>query len=120
MLRFSRLHPGLRRRFAFLGFELYWARDRRVDMHVMKRTSRKKLQMAKRRMKQWIRGNRHLPGRQFIKPPNRKLVGHYDYLGQRSNGDSVNSIYHHAIGCAYKCLNRRGVKKAVSLGQSLQ
>jgi hypothetical protein len=25
--RFSRFHPGLRNRFAFLGFELYWQRD---------------------------------------------------------------------------------------------
>jgi hypothetical protein len=112
ILRFSRFHPGLRRRFAFLGFELYWARDRRGDMREMKRTSRKKLQMAKRRMKQWIRGNRHLPGRQFIKALNRKLVGHDNYFVVRSNGDSVNSFYHHAIGCAYKWLNRRGGKKS--------
>jgi hypothetical protein len=50
-------------------------------MRVMKRTSRKKLQMAKRRMKQWIRGNRTLPGLQFIKALNRKLVGHYNSSG---------------------------------------
>lgn len=112
MLRISRFHPGLRRRFAFLGFELYWARDRRGDLRVMKRTARKKLQMAKRRIKQWIRGNRHLPGQQFIKELNRKLVGHYNYFGVRSNGDSVNNFYHHAIGCAFKWLNRRGGKKS--------
>ena len=33
-LRFSRFHPGLRRRFAFLGFELYWTHDRRGDLRV--------------------------------------------------------------------------------------
>ena len=32
ILRFSRFHPGLRRRFAFLGFQLYWARDRRGEL----------------------------------------------------------------------------------------
>jgi group II intron reverse transcriptase/maturase len=111
LLRFSRFHPGLRRRFAFLGFELYWARDRRGDLRVMKRTARQKLQMAKRRIKQWISGNRHLPGQQFIKELNRKLVGHYNYFGVRSNGDSVNNFYRHAIGCAFKWLNRRGGKK---------
>jgi RNA-directed DNA polymerase len=26
LLRFSRFHPGMRRRFAFLGFEFYWER----------------------------------------------------------------------------------------------
>jgi len=111
MLRFSRFHPGLRRRFVFLGFELYWARDRKGELRVMKRTARKKLHMAKRRMKQWIKANRHLPGRQFIKELNRKLVGHYNYFGVRSNGDSMNNFYQHAIGCAYKWLNRRGGKK---------
>jgi len=112
ILRFSRFHPGLRRRFAFLGFELYWARDRRGDLRVMKRTARKKLQQAKRRMKDWIRGNRHLPGRQFIKELNRKLVGHYNYFGLRSNEKALHSFYGHAIGCAFKWLNRRGGKRS--------
>lgn len=111
LLRFSRFHPGLRRRFAFLGFELYWARDRRGELRVMKRTARKKLQQAKRRIKLWIKANRHLPVRQFVRQLNRKLVGHYNYFGVRSNGDSVNSYYHHAIGCAFKWLNRRGGKR---------
>jgi hypothetical protein len=75
ILRFSCFRPGLNRRFAFLGFELYWNRDRRGDLRVMKRTARKKLQQAKRRIKIWIKANRHLPGRQFIKELNRKLVG---------------------------------------------
>ena len=112
LLRFSRFHPGLRRRFAFLDFELYWAKDRKGSLRVMKRTGRKKLQQAKRRMKQWTKANRHLPGRQFIKALNRKLVGRYNYFGIPSNGDSVGSFYHHAIGCAFKWLNRRGGKKS--------
>jgi hypothetical protein len=33
--------------FAFAGFELYWNRDRRGDLRVMKRTARKILQGAK-------------------------------------------------------------------------
>jgi hypothetical protein len=40
----------------------------------------------------------------------RKLVGNYNYFGIRNNGDSVNSLYHYAIGSAFKCLNRRGGK----------
>lgn len=111
VLRFSRFHPGLRRRFAFLGFELYWARDRRGDLRVMKRTARKKLQQARRRMKLWIKANRHLPGRQFIQALNRKLVGHYNYFGLRSNEAALNSFYHYTIACAFKWLNRRGGKR---------
>jgi RNA-directed DNA polymerase len=60
ILRFSRFHPGLRRRFAFLGFELYWNRDRGGDLRVMKRTARKKLQQAKRRI--WPAQQRKGPG----------------------------------------------------------
>lgn len=112
ILRFSRFHPGLRRRFAFLGFELYWARDRRGELRVMKRTARKKLQQAKRRMKEWIRANRHLPGRQFIKELNRRLVGHYNYFGLRSNEKSLNSFYGWTLQCAFKWLNRRGGKRS--------
>ena len=96
---------------AFLGFELYWNRDRRGDLRVMKRTALKKLQQAKQRMKIWIRAHRHLPGRQFIKALNRKLVGHYNYFGLRSNEKAVGSFYGFVIECAFKWLNRRGGKR---------
>jgi len=111
ILRFSRFHPGLRRRFAFLGFELYWSRDRRGELRVLKRTARKKLQQAKRRMKDWVKANRHLPGRQFIVGLNRRLVGHYNYFGLRSNGTALGSFFTFTISCAFKWLNRRGGKR---------
>jgi hypothetical protein len=41
----------------------------------MKRTARKTLQRVKRRLTRWIKANRHLPGRQFIKALNRKING---------------------------------------------
>jgi len=110
--RFTRFLPGLSRRFAFLGFELYWDRDRQGVPRVMKRTARKTLQRAKQKMKEWIRSNRHLPGRQFVKALNRKLVGHYQYFGLRTNSQSLSTFYHFTIGCAFKWLNRRGGKKA--------
>ncbi len=110
--RFSRFRPGLQRRFSFLGFELYWTRDRRGELRVMKRTARKKLQGAKRRMKEWIKAERHLPGRKFIKALNRKLIGHYNYYGVRSNEGSLGSFFSFTIRCAYKWLNRRGGKRS--------
>jgi len=111
ILRFSRFHPGLPRRFAFLGFELYWRLDWRGELRVMKRTARQKLQSAKRRMKAWIRANRHLRGRQFVLELNRKLMGHYNYFGLRSNERSLNSFHTWTIQCAFKWLNRRGGKR---------
>jgi len=111
IVRFSRFHPGLRRRFTFLGFELYWERDRCGEPRVMKRTARRRLQRAKRQLTQWIKANRHLPGRRFIDALNRRLLGHYNYFGVRGNERGLYSFFVHAIRCAFKWLNRRGGKR---------
>ena len=63
-------------------------------------------------MKAWIKAHRHLRGRQFVLELNRKLVGHYNYFGLRSNEQSLNSFYHWTIQCAFKWLNRRGGKRS--------
>ncbi len=78
----------------------------------MKRTARKKLQSVKRRMKAWIRSNRHLRGRQIILELNRKLMGHDNYFGLRSNEQSLYCFYSWTIQCAFKWLNRRGGKRS--------
>jgi group II intron reverse transcriptase/maturase len=111
ILRFSRFHPGMKRRFAFLGFEFYWYPDRQGTPRVKRRTARKKLLGACRRIKDWIKENRHLPGRQFIKELNRRLQGHYQYFGIRGNSESIFRFFQWAKECAFKWLNRRGGKK---------
>jgi group II intron reverse transcriptase/maturase len=111
IIRFSRFHPGMKRRFTFLGFELYWFPDRRGTPRVMRRTARKKLQGACRRIKDWIRANRHLKGRAFIAALNRRLNGHYNYYGVRGNSRSLWRFYQWAIDCSFKWLNRRGGKR---------
>ncbi len=50
ILRFSRFHPSMKRRFTFLGFEFYWLEDRKGTPRVKRRTARKKLQGACRRI----------------------------------------------------------------------
>ena len=55
ILRFSRFHPSMKRRFTFLGFEFFWKEDRQGGPRVMRRTARKKLQGACRRIKEWIK-----------------------------------------------------------------
>jgi hypothetical protein len=62
-------------------------------------------------MKHWLKANGHLPGWQFIKELNRKLVGHYNYFGVRPNEQALNSFFHYTIERAYKWLNRRGGKR---------
>ena len=112
LLRFSRFHPSMKHRFAFLGFEFYWYPDRQGESRVQRRTARKKLQGACRRIKEWIKDNRHLNGRQFVKELNRRLQGHYNYYGMRGNSESLHRFYKWARQCAFKWLNRGGGKKA--------
>jgi hypothetical protein len=110
--RLSRFMPGLSSRIEFLSLELYWDRDWSGELRVMKRTAPKRLQAAKRKIKGWIKANRHLRGRQFIVGLNRRLVGHYNYFGLHSNQKALKSFYDTAITSAFKWLNRRGGKKS--------
>jgi group II intron reverse transcriptase/maturase len=111
LLRFSRFHPSMTRRFTFLGFEFFWKVDRKGTPRVTRRTSRKKLQAACRRVKEWIKFNRHMPAREFFKGLNLRLRGHYNYYGVRGNSYSLYRFYSWAKECAFKWLNRRGGKR---------
>ena len=65
ILRFSRFHPRPKHRFVFLGFEFQWKLDRQGVPRMKRRTARNRLQAACRRIKEWIKLNRHLPGANF-------------------------------------------------------
>ena len=79
-----------------------------------RRTSRKKLQGASSRMKEWIIRNRHLPGGEFFRGLNARLRGHYNYYGVKGNSASLKRFYEGAIECAFKWLNWRGGKRQSS------
>ena len=111
VLRFSRFNPSVKQRFSFLGFEFYWNKDRWGRPRVMCRTAHKKLQGACRRIKEWIRKSRHLPGREFFKGLNIRLRGHYNYYGIKYNYQSLKRFYKWVIDCTFKWLNRRGGKR---------
>jgi group II intron reverse transcriptase/maturase len=111
LLRFSRYHPSMTRRFTFLGFEFFWTEDRQGKPRVMRRTARKKLQGACRRIKEWIKLNRHLPVRKFFDGLNARLRGHYNYYGIRGNSRALSRVYEWAKDNAFKWLNRRGGKR---------
>ncbi len=85
--------------------------DRQGVPRVKRRTARKKLQAACRRIKTWIRTNRHLRGPEFFRGLNRRLRGHYQYYGVRGNSRSLYRFYEWAISCTFTWLNRRGGKR---------
>ena len=111
MIRFSRFHPGMQSRIEFLGFEAYWMEDDKGAVKVRLRTARKRLHGACRRIKEWIKGHRHLKGATFIRALNRRLQGHYNYFNVPGNLNSLWRFYHWSVGCAFKWLNRRGGKR---------
>ncbi len=111
LMRFSRFHPSRSRSIIFLGFETYWTKDQKGLPRVAQRTARKKLQGACRRIKDWIKENRHLKGIKFITALNRRLRGHYNYYSVVGNLRSLWRFYSWAVECAFKWLNRRGGKR---------
>jgi RNA-directed DNA polymerase len=108
LLRFSRFHPSMQRRFTFLGFEFTWTADRQGVPRVMRRTARKKFHAACRRMTEWIKQHRHLPGREFFQRLNARLRGHYNYYGVKGNSHALNRFFAWAMKGTFKWLNRRG------------
>jgi len=117
ILRFSRFHPSIKRRFTFLGFEFYWTIDRKGLPWVEKRTARKKLQGAIQRIKDWIKHNRHLPKVVFFSILKAKLTGHYNYYYTRGNSRSVWRFYDAVVVQCYKWLNRRSQRKSLTWAQ---
>jgi len=111
LLRFSRFHPSMKRCFTFLGFAFFWKKDRQGIPRVMRRTARKKLQAACKRIKEWIKLNRHWCGRDFFRGLNLRLKGHYNYYGVRGNSVSLHRFFKWATTCTFKWLNRRGGKR---------
>jgi hypothetical protein len=78
---------------------------------VTRRTARKKLQAACRRMTEWLKQHRHLPGRAFSRQWNSRLRGHDNYYGLPGNYRSLHRFVERARRCTFKWRNRRGGKR---------
>jgi hypothetical protein len=111
ILRVSRFHPGMTRRFTFLGVECFWKEDRQGVPRVKRRTARKTWQRACQRSKEWIQANRHVPGKAFFSGLNARVRGHYNYYGVHGNSNALHRVFDWAMTCAFKGLNRRGGKR---------
>jgi len=112
ILKFSRFHPEMQRRFCFLGFEFFWFPDRKGTPRVTRRTARKKFRAAGKRMKVWIRDNRHKSKRWFFKTVQSKLVGHYQYYGVHGNSRALWDFYEEVKQLVFKWLNRRSQRRS--------
>jgi RNA-directed DNA polymerase len=100
--------------FSFLGFEIYWFRDRSGTPRVMRRTARKKQQACLRKIKEWIKTERHKSISFYLGMLKRKLIGHYNYFYVRGNSRAVWSFFREVIASIFKWLNRRSQRKSYS------
>jgi RNA-directed DNA polymerase len=112
LLRVSRFHPSMQRRFTFLGCEFFWRPDRHGVPRVMRRTARQKLQAACQRITEWLKQHRHLPGREVCQRLNTRVRGHYNYYGVRGNARALHRCFRWAMDGTFKWLNRRGGKRS--------
>jgi RNA-directed DNA polymerase len=109
------LHPGRRDKkpevFNFLGFTHYWGKSRRKKWVVKRKTAKKKLKQAVRRVYEWCKRNRHKSVEEQWWKLSRKLHGHYGYYGITFNIRGVISFYEEAKRSWRKWLNRRSRDK---------
>ena len=112
--RFSRFHPGRKRRFTFLGFEFYWEADSKGDPRVWRRTAKKKLRGSLKACKEWLKANRHQRLPALLKTLIRKVRGHYNYFRVVGNSRGLWTFYKEVVKLLYKWLNRRSQRRSLT------
>jgi group II intron reverse transcriptase/maturase len=112
MLRFGRNGGRYNGRFDFLGFEFRWEPDRKGRPTVKRRTARKKLQGAVKRMGTWLRTHRHRKLPKLMEKLAAKLRGHWNYYGVIGNSQSLSQYDYLTRRLVYKWLNRRSQKRS--------
>jgi group II intron reverse transcriptase/maturase len=78
--------------FDLLGFTHYWARSRRGDWVVKRKTSSSRLTRGLRAISEWCRKHRHWPLSEQHESLTAKVRGHYAYYGITGNGSSLSAF----------------------------
>lgn len=96
--------------FDFLGFTHYWAKSRRGNWVIKRKTVRKRRNRFVKAIWDWCRSNRHLPVPVQHKKLCQKLRGYYQYHGIRFNYETL-GLVNFLAGRAWRhWLNRRSRK----------
>jgi RNA-directed DNA polymerase len=93
--------------FDFLGFTHYWAKSRKGNYVVKRKTMKQRLKRSIKRVYQWCRENRHATIEEQCNGLRRKLQGHYQYYGISCNYRSLVQFYEAVKNAWRKWLNRR-------------
>ncbi len=87
--------------FDYLGFTHYWAKSRKGNWIVKRKTSGKKLKQKMTAIWDWCKHNRHISVKEQHQMLNSKLIGHYQYYGIRGNYKLL-EVYYEAVEKAWK------------------
>ena len=99
--------------FDFLGFTYYWARSRKGNWVIKRKTAKKGVRRAIVEMRTWCRNNRHKPLVWQHKMLSLKLRGHFQYFGIRCNMRAMEAVKHLVISGWKYWLSRRSHKSAI-------
>ena len=98
--------------FDFLGFTHYLGKTTKGKSVVTRKTSRKKYVQSLRNCKEWMRSNRTMPIKQFMKELNRKLLGYCNYYAVTGNSKKLKDYLDKCKSFLFKWLNRRSQKRS--------
>ncbi|MGB3467667.1 MAG: group II intron reverse transcriptase/maturase [Cyclobacteriaceae bacterium] len=98
--------------FDFLGFTHYIGKSKIGKYEVTRRTSQKKFTQSLKNCKEWMKNNRILPVKVFMKELNRKLVGYCNYYAVTGNSTKLRDYLDKCRSLIFKWLNRRSQKRS--------
>lgn len=98
--------------FDFLGFTHYVSTNKYGNKVVTRKTSKKKFKASLLRFKEWVKENRTMPIKNFMKKIKIKTQGHCNYYGVTGNRNGVNDFIDEIRRLLYKWLNRRSQRKS--------
>jgi RNA-directed DNA polymerase len=96
--------------FDFLGFTHYWAKTRRGDWVIKRKTVGKRQRRFMRAIWTWCRDNRHGPVHEQYRTLCAKLRGYYQYYGIRGNFKMLEVVFEHTERAWRYWLSRRSHK----------
>ena len=93
--------------FDFLGFTLYWARNRKGRWGMLCKTRSVSLRRAIQSVYDWCRRHRHLPVKDQHAALTRRIQGHFNYFGVSGNFRSLLLVIEYAKRSGYCWRSRR-------------
>ena len=101
--------------FDFLGFTMYWRRNRKgPGWHLACKTRKARLSQAVQSIYDLCRRQRHEPVAVQHKALVSRIRGHFGYFGVNENHKSLSSLVHWSRRAWYKWLNRRSQRAGLN------